>query len=147
MKRIRMKMDKGKTFKEGFEDFLFNCKARGLREGTLNHYEQSYIQLIKYIDENISNIDINVNTLAERYGCSTEHFRHKFRKEFNISPQKYILINRLNFVKELLLNSSLSIANIAQQSGFSDSNYFSRYFKRITGYTPTQFKTNSKKFL
>ena len=53
MKRIRMKMDKGKTFKEGFEDFLFNCKARGLREGTLNHYEQSYIQLIKYIDENI----------------------------------------------------------------------------------------------
>ncbi|SFU88842.1 integrase/recombinase XerD [Clostridium sp. DSM 8431] len=53
MKRIRMKMDKGKTFKEGFEDFLFNCKARGLREGTINHYEQSYIQLIKYIGENI----------------------------------------------------------------------------------------------
>ena len=114
-----------------------------------NNYNSnaSFGDALKYIDENISNIEINVNTLAERYGCSTEHFRHKFRKEFNISPQKYILINRLNFVKELLLNSSLSIANIAQQSGFSDSNYFSRYFKRITGYTPTQFKTNSKKFL
>lgn len=62
MKRIKINMDKGKTFKEGFEDFLFNCKARGLREGTLNHYEQSYIQLTKYIDDNIEIVDIHKAT-------------------------------------------------------------------------------------
>ena len=54
-------MDRGKTFKEGFQEYLFNCKARGLREGTLRHYEQSYIQLIKYIDENIEIVDIDKN--------------------------------------------------------------------------------------
>lgn len=106
-----------------------------------------FSDVLKYINANISNVDINVNTLAEYYGCSAEHFRHKFRKEFNISPKQYILINRLNFAKELLLNSNLSIASIAQQTGFSDNNYFSRYFKRITGYTPTQFKATGKKFL
>lgn len=115
-------------------------------ENTYNS-NTSFADVLKYIHANISNTDINVNTLAEHYGCSPEHFRHKFRKEFNISPKKYILISRLNSAKELLLNSSLSISDIAQQTGFSDSNYFSRYFKRITGYTPTEFKANSKKFL
>jgi len=32
MKRLKINMDKGKTFKEGFQEYLFNCKARGLRE-------------------------------------------------------------------------------------------------------------------
>ncbi len=59
MKRMKIKMDKGKSFKEGFQEYLFNCKARGLREETIRHYEQSYIQLIKYIEENIEISDIN----------------------------------------------------------------------------------------
>lgn len=107
----------------------------------------SFSNVLKYINENISKFDINVDTLAKHYGCSTEHFRHKFCKEFNVSPKQYILIGRLNLAKEMLLNSSLSVADVARQAGFSDSNYFSRYFKRITGYSPTQFKTNGKKFL
>lgn len=107
-----------------------------------NRYKvnSSFSNVLKYINENISNADINVNTLAE-------HFRHKFCKEFNISPKQYTLISRLNSAKELLLNSNLSVADIAKQTGFADSNYFSRYFKRITGYSPTQFKINGKKFL
>ncbi|SFU34825.1 integrase/recombinase XerD [Clostridium sp. DSM 8431] len=61
MKRLKINNDKGKIFKEGFQEYLFNCKARGLREGTIRHYEQSYIQLIKYIDENMEIADIDKN--------------------------------------------------------------------------------------
>lgn len=116
-------------------------------EESKHNTDVSFNVISEYINSNISSTDIDVSVLAECYGCSTEHFRHKFRKEFNISPKKYILISRLNLAKELLLNSNLSIADIAQQTGFSDSNYFSRYFKRNTGYTPTQFKSKGKKFL
>lgn len=107
----------------------------------------SFNGIAEYINTNIFNTDIDVSVLAEHYGCSTEHFRHKFRREFNMSPKKYILTSRLNSAKELLLNSNLSITEIALQTGFSDSNYFARYFKRNTGYTPTQFKNKGKKFL
>ena len=58
MRRLKINKDKGKTFKEGFQEYLFNCKARGLREGTIRHYEQSYIQLIKYIDENMEVVSL-----------------------------------------------------------------------------------------
>lgn len=79
MKRIRINMDKGKTFKEGFEDYLFNCKARGLREGTLRHYEQSYLQLIKYLDEDIDIADIDKSTF--------DSFIVNVRKNKEISSQ------------------------------------------------------------
>lgn len=116
-------------------------------EASKNNANTTFDDIVIYIDENISNSDINVSALAELYGCSTEHFRHKFCKEFNISPKKYILTRRLNLAKELLLNCNLPIADIAHQVGFSDSNYFARYFKHTTGYSPTEFKANGKKFL
>lgn len=116
-------------------------------EESRHNGNMSFKDVLDYINANISNADIDVTALAEHYGCSTEYFRHEFRKQFNISPKKFILISRLNLAKELLLNSNLSMSSIAQQTGFSDSNYFSRYFKRYTGYTPTYFKTIGKKFL
>ena len=43
MKRIKMtKATNDKTFEEGFEEFLFDCKSRNLREDTLEHYRQGY---------------------------------------------------------------------------------------------------------
>lgn len=116
-------------------------------EESKRNVNETLNNIIRYLDANIFDPEINVYTLAEQYGCSAEYFRHKFREEFNVSPKKYMLIKRLEFAKELLLNSNLSVFDIAHQTGFYDSNYFSRYFKRNTGYTPTQFKNNFKKFL
>lgn len=107
----------------------------------------SFRNLLEFVSTNISNPDIDVPALAEHYGCSTEHFRHRFRKEFGVSPKNYILIRRLSSAKDLLLNTDLAVSDIAQQTGFFAPNYFARYFKRKTGYSPTQFKNNGKKFL
>ena len=38
------------TFEEGCNKYLDNCRARNLREGTINHYKQSYIQFAKFFD-------------------------------------------------------------------------------------------------
>jgi hypothetical protein len=48
-KRMRMTMKIEKTFKDGCEDYLLDCKARNLREGTLKHYSDTMKQLYKYI--------------------------------------------------------------------------------------------------
>ena len=53
MKRMKMKECKEKTFEEGCEEYLLNCRARNLREGTIKHYKDSMKQLFKYIDPNI----------------------------------------------------------------------------------------------
>lgn len=62
MKRMKLNYKNDKTFKEGFEEFILNCKARNLREGTIKHYLESYRQIIKYLDEDLLLSDINKKT-------------------------------------------------------------------------------------
>ncbi len=59
MKMIKMQMACSITFKELCNKYLINCRERNLREGTINHYRQSYLNFFKFFDPNmpISNID------------------------------------------------------------------------------------------
>ena len=50
MKRRRMLEANSLTFEEGCNKYLDNCRARNLREGTINHYKQSYVQFAKFFD-------------------------------------------------------------------------------------------------
>ncbi len=52
-KKIKMTVSESITFKEGCEMYLDNCRQRNLREGTVNHYRQSYVQFCKYFEENM----------------------------------------------------------------------------------------------
>ena len=45
MKKIRMCFPNEKTFREGFEEYILDCKARNLRDGTINHYQESIKQI------------------------------------------------------------------------------------------------------
>jgi len=49
------------TFSEGCEKHLLNCKQRNLREGTLNHYRQSYLQFYKFFNPEMPLIEMNVD--------------------------------------------------------------------------------------
>ena len=51
---------------------------------------------------------------------------------------------KIKLAEDLLLNSNLCIRQIAGRVGFYDTNYFTRFFKKETGYTPTDFRKNIK---
>ncbi|WP_055070684.1 tyrosine-type recombinase/integrase [Clostridium massiliamazoniense] len=64
MKRITLKNKKNSlTFKEGFEEYIDNCKARNLREATIKHYQESFISITKFISEDTLIKDFNKNTV------------------------------------------------------------------------------------
>lgn len=50
MRKMRMVEQNFLTFEEGCNKYLDNCRARNLREGTINHYKQSYVQFAKFFD-------------------------------------------------------------------------------------------------
>ena len=50
MKKLRMVRSDFITFEEGCNKYLDDCRQRNLREGTINHYKQSYTQFYKYFD-------------------------------------------------------------------------------------------------
>ena len=53
MKKLNMLPANSVTFEDGCNKYLDNCRQRNLREGTINHYKQSYTQFYKYFDAKI----------------------------------------------------------------------------------------------
>ena len=100
------------------------------------------MQLIKpitYIEKNYME-SITIDLLAKQANLSSRQLTRLFQEAYHISPGNYLLQLRIQKSKTLLNYSELSICDIAYQSGFNDSNYFSRQFRNITGITPTQFR-------
>lgn len=62
MKKMRMLEANSLTFEEGCNKYLDNCRARNLREGTINHYKQSYVQFAKFFDMQmpVSEMDVQL---------------------------------------------------------------------------------------
>lgn len=65
MKRMKLSYKNDKTFEDGFEEFILNCRARNLREGTIRHYRDAYRQIIKYLSEDLLLSDINKKTFEK----------------------------------------------------------------------------------
>ena len=100
---------------------------------------------VKYIETNYSNPDLYTAALAEMSGMGETYYRNIFLAVFNTPPTKYIQQYRVDKAKELLVNSELSIDDIAVKVGFANSSYFCKVFKSLTGYTPSEFAAKGRR--
>ena len=96
-------------------------------------------ETISYIENNYTE-DLSVHKLAELSKYSERHFIRIFSETYLTSPLDYIISLRIKHACTLLRVSRNPISDIALQCGFSNSNYFSRIFKKRMGRTPTQFR-------
>ncbi|MBN2546483.1 MAG: helix-turn-helix transcriptional regulator [Spirochaetes bacterium] len=92
-----------------------------------------------YIEINYNN-SISVDDVAKYVCISSSHFLHIFKKLTNYTYIEYLTKVRLNNAKKLLLNSDLNITEIAFNTGFNDSNYFSTVFKNYVEMSPKDFR-------
>lgn len=96
--------------------------------------------VIKYIKEHLTNKDINVDVLAKKAYMSTSHFHKQFKNTLGVSPIDYINSERIKLSKKLIKESkNIRISEIAYKSGFNNTSYFNRQFKKHEMITPTQF--------
>jgi AraC family transcriptional regulator, L-rhamnose operon transcriptional activator RhaR len=96
-------------------------------------------EVISYIETNYQH-NISIANLAKKASMSEITLYRMFKKAFNISPINYIISVRISRAQEMLNNSKLNISEIARETGFSDSNYFSRAFKKLTGVSPRLYR-------
>ena len=99
----------------------------------------SLAYVIGYIKANL-NEKISIDSLSNKACMSKATFYRLFKRELGISPNDYILAEKMNRAKELLARPGNKIAAISYELGFSDSNYFIRAFKKIVGVTPGAFQ-------
>lgn len=98
----------------------------------------------KYIQENFHK-NITIKELANNVSLSPSYFLKMFKKNANTTPTEYIISIRLSNAKQLLTESNLTVAQIAELCGFNDASYFSYYFRRRFGMKPSEYRLNELK--
>jgi AraC-like DNA-binding protein len=96
---------------------------------------------VKYIHKNF-NLDISVKQLASMEHLSISRYRTIFKKCTGFSPLNYIIALRIKKACELIIQTDLSIKEIAESVGYHDQLYFSRIFKSRTGIAANCYKKN-----
>lgn len=84
----------GLTFEEGCDLYLNNCKERNLRQGTINHYRQSYTQFYKYFDKEMSLSGFN----EKMYKDYVLHLREALKNDVSINSYLRDLITTMHFL-------------------------------------------------
>ncbi|MDE1994499.1 MAG: helix-turn-helix transcriptional regulator, partial [Rhizobiaceae bacterium] len=82
----------------------------------------------------------SLDELARECGLSSSHFARAFRQSTGLPPHRWFNAKRLDTAKDLLLNSSLSLAEVALASGFSDQSHLTRAFTRAVGSSPASWR-------
>lgn len=95
--------------------------------------------VIVFIENRIQE-KINYTELEKSTGFSLAHIRDVFVKKTGIPLSRYILTRKVANAAYEILHNHQNILNIATKYGFSNHDTFTRAFKRITGFTPIEFK-------
>ena len=102
--------------------------------------EDLIIPAVTYIHSKYTEETISIANLAKMCGVSETHFRKIFFNVKGCSPVDYINSLKLSRAKELLNSGMYTVSEVAEQSGFHDESYFSRFFKKQTGLSPSKYR-------
>ena len=114
---------------------LLIMKDRAKQKG----YNQLTFKIMQYLHSNFSE-KITLDDIGRLTFFSPNYCENVFKRETGRSVIDYLLQIRIEEAKRLLAEGSLALGTVAEAVGFDDYNYFSRVFKKRTGYTPTEYK-------
>lgn len=96
-------------------------------------------KVIIYIGKNLDK-DLKVADLARLCDLSADHFSKSFLSKFDVQPNKYIQLKRIERAQFLLLTTEDSLLDISNKVGMQSLSYFSKKFKEKVGLTPAKFR-------
>ncbi len=102
--------------------------------------EDDMADVILYMNNHCTDKYIDLKYLADMQKISVDSFRHKFKKIYNIPPLQYYNEIKLQKIKQLICQSEHTLTEIAEMTGFSDLNYFSRFFKKYVKMPPSEYR-------
>lgn len=97
-----------------------------------------------FLEENLDNGDLGAEDMAEALGVSRSALFEKCRALLGKAPTEYLRDLRFSRAAEMMAKSGYSISQIAYKTGFNDSHYFSKAFKKRFGVSPTEYRKSIK---
>ncbi len=108
-------------------------------------YPEQLRRMMAYIDKGF-HLSPTVGDLSEVVGRSRSHVLKLFNKYLGMPPKDFIKERQVREARELLLSTTLSIAEIGQSVGYPDPFHFSKWFSRQVGISPSTYRKNHGPF-
>ena len=112
---------------------------RRMEAGTEHQEERAITGITRYLQEHLAE-DISLAILAEQFHLNAQYISQLFKSEIGVGFLTYLTNIRMEKAKKLLLSTALSIAEVAEQSGYGDYRVFTKVFKKSEGVTPSQYR-------
>jgi AraC-like DNA-binding protein len=102
--------------------------APSIPQAIKNHIETHYTE------------DLTLSDLANVVYVSPYYLAHIFKEEVGIPPIQYLILRRVEEAKKLLVQTDLSVIEIASLVGYENANYFNLIFKKMAGVAPGKYR-------
>lgn len=136
----QLEIDNLEEMKDWLKRFFSNINQMiSYRQDNRN---EELVREVKAYIQNHYTRGITLNELASQFSVSTGYLSKMFLDYVGENFTEYLNMIRVNKAKELLKTTDKKIYQIADQVGFNDSYYFSSWFKKIVGVTPTTYREN-----
>lgn len=127
---------------KAFDSFL-DCRREAEQVKGNKHYKK-IMDGRQFILENYADCTLGVDMIAEKLGYSSNYFARLFRSITGYYVNDYIRQVRIMKAQELLQDTDKTINEIAEETGFTTSNYFYSIFKKETGMTPAAYRSSTE---
>lgn len=126
------------------ENFLHYIGCTALNYVHFSASKASVVETIRqYIEKNYAD-DISRSDFADIVYLNPDHIARIFRKETGVSLGSYIIQKRIEVAKNLLENTGFPINSVADKVGYGNYSYFTKLFKKETGFTPNEYRQNAR---
>lgn len=123
-------------------DMLYQIISNEFSNSHLNDKYRKIEPSLQYLSTHFTDRSLSIEQAATLSGLSERQFRRIFKELYSMTPCRYLTLLQIDRAKELLSNPYRTVAEAAEQTGYSDVYYFSKQFKAETGETPTQYRKN-----
>ncbi len=148
MRRLRCKIDKENEEKvhrlfelreEARHQFAQNLHVNAQKLSATHEEARFMEQLLEAIEQNMPNADYTVDQLAADVAMGRSNLYRRMQLILGITPNDFLRSVRLKRAATLLAETALPVGDVARAVGFSSPRYFSQYFKKMFGVTPSAY--------
>ena len=140
LERFRLRFDlQGSAFEvAGVAEEMLNVIFAELESRQL-YSGDDLKKVLNYIDRNIKR-GVTLDMAAAYVGMSASYFSKFFKKYMGVNFITYVTDRKIEAAKDMLVNTDRPVVNIAYDLSYSETNYFSKTFKKKVGVTPTEYR-------
>lgn len=111
--------------------------APPMAEEYFNDYME---EALDFMREHLNDEELSITTVADRVFLNPVYFGRLFKNVMGMTFKKYLLNERMERAKKLILETRLGVAEIGSKVGIPNPSYFSQLFKQATGKLPSEYK-------